>query len=715
MSIFTTCHRAKNEQEKETKLTLLYIAVAFAFSVAVRLIWYYQFSGYEPFMFNSQFMINTNDGYYFAEGARDILSGVSQKNDLSPLDSAASRLSAFFATVLPFSFETVIFFMPAFLGSLVVVPIILIAKNLKNLEMGLIAALLASIANSYYNRTMIGYFDTDMLNIVLPMFLLWSIIWAIKTNEDKYLLITALDILVYRWWYPQSYSLEFSFFGLILLYTLIFDRKNLYNYKLLALMMFAMLNLDGFIRFPLVLAIFYIFKQERFERYIYHILVASLALFFASGGFEPILALLKIYVFKDAVSISEQGMGLHFYSVMQTIREAGQIPFETFASRISGHIVTFVLSIGGFIYLAYRHKVMLFGLPLIGLGFLASVGGLRFTIYAVPVLAFGVAFLITEIARFMPTNRLKILSMTAFTLAILYPNIAHVREYKVPTVFNSDEVKVLDELKNIAQREDYVISWWDYGYPLRYYSDVKTLTDGGKHNGDVNFPVSFMLTNPQQTASKMARLDVEYTEKTFKSLDEHSDKNLSKFSNIEQMTKEYGFNDTNDFLLSLQTDMKLPQKSRDIYFYLPFRMLDIYPTVAIFSNINLMNGAVENQLIFYAAKTFKQEQNIVNLGQGILFDLQKQTITIGKERVPVKRFVQTTYDKEMKLQKNIQLLNNAAAINVVYMSNYNTFLVLDEKTYNSLYIQLMVLEEYDKMLFEEVILTPHAKVYKLKI
>ncbi|MDO8259905.1 MAG: STT3 domain-containing protein, partial [Candidatus Magasanikbacteria bacterium] len=505
------------------------------------------------------------------------------------------------------------------------------------------------------------------------------------------------------------------FFGLILLYTLIFDRKNLYNYKLLALMMFAMLNLDGFIRFPLVLAIFYIFKQERFERYIYHILVASLALFFASGGFEPILALLKIYVFKDAVSISEQGMGLHFYSVMQTIREAGQIPFETFASRISGHIVTFVLSIGGFIYLAYRHKVMLFGLPLIGLGFLASVGGLRFTIYAVPVLAFGVAFLITEIARFMPTNRLKILSMTAFTLAILYPNIAHVREYKVPTVFNSDEVKVLDELKNIAQREDYVISWWDYGYPLRYYSDVKTLTDGGKHNGDVNFPVSFMLTNPQQTASKMARLDVEYTEKTFKSLDEHSDKNLSKFSNIEQMTKEYGFNDTNDFLLSLQTDMKLPQKSRDIYFYLPFRMLDIYPTVAIFSNINLMNGAVENQLIFYAAKTFKQEQNIVNLGQGILFDLQKQTITIGKESVPVKRFVQTTYDKEMKLQKNIQLLNNAAAINVVYMSNYNTFLVLDEKTYNSLYIQLMVLEEYDKMLFEEVILTPHAKVYKLKI
>jgi len=49
------------------------------------------------------------------------------------------------------------------------------------------------------------------------------------------------------------------------------------------------------------------------------------------------------------------------------------------------------------------------------------------------------------------------------------------------------------------------------------------------------------------------------------------------------------------------------------------------------------------------------------------------------------------------------------------MSDYRTFLVVDEKTYNSLYIQLLVLEEYDKNLFEKVISNPHAKVYKLKI
>lgn len=704
---------------KETKLTLLYMAVAFFFSVAVRMIWYYQFADYEAFKFNGQFMINTNDGYFWAEGARDILAGFNQENDLSPTTTAASQLTALFAYILPFSFESVILFMPVLLSSLIVIPIILIAKSLDNLELGLVSALLASIGHSYYNRTMIGYYDTDMLNIVLPMFLLWSIIWAIKTNEDKYLIITALDILVYRWWYPQSYALEFSFFGLILLYALVFDRKNLYNYKLLAIMMFAMLNIDGFIRFPLVIAVFYIFRQEKFQKYSYHILAASIVLFFISGGFDPIWAQLKGYVFKDAVTAGEEGLKLHFYSVMQTVREAGQIPFNVFADRISGHVVTFIASVAGFIYLAYRHKIMLLALPLIGLGFLASVGGLRFTIYAVPVLAFGVAFLITEIARFMPTKRLKFLTIAALSLAVLYPNVAHVQDYKVPTVFNSDEVKILEELKGIADREDYVVAWWDYGYPLRYYSDVKTLIDGGKHSGEVNFPVSFMLTNPQDISAKMARLDVEYTEKRFKFIKENEelikDKNLTLFSNIEQMTKEHGFSDTNDFLLSLQTDLKLPEKTRDIYFYLPYRMIDIYQTVEMFSSINLMNGEMKNRSLFYASKSFKQEQNIVNLGNGISLDLKSATITINNQKASIKRFVQTMYDKDMKLQKDIKVADSTAEINVIYMSNYNTFLVLDEKTYNSLYVQLLVLEEYDRTLFEEVIISPQAKVYKLKI
>ena len=707
-----------NTFTNETKITLFYILIAFTFSVLMRFIWIYQFSGYEPFMFNGQFMINTNDGYYWAEGARDILSGVSQENDYSPILHAASKLIAFSASILPFSFESVILYLPVFLSSLIVIPIILIAKGLGNLEMGLIAAMLASIAWSYYNRTMVGYLDTDMLNIVLPMFLLWSIILAIQTNKNIYLLLTALDILVYRWWYPQSYSLEFSFFGLILLYTLIFNRKNIFNYKLMAIMIFAMMGLDGNIRFILILITFFALTQKSIEKYTYYIFGIAIIIFFTTGGFTPIWGQLKGYVFQDSILIDAEGLKLHFFTVMQTIREAGDIPFETFANRISGNTITFIVSLIGYVYLAFKHRIMLFGLPMIGLGFLAMVGGLRFTVYAVPILAFGIAFLITEISQQIPNKFFKYITMLFLTLVVLYPNYKHIEAYKVPTVFNASEVKILDKFKSIADREDYMVAWWDYGFPIRYYADMKTLVDGGKHTGKVNFPVSFILTSPPLEAAKMARLDVEYTENAFKTEAKNKlgESNITlASSNIEQMTLDYGFTDTNDFLRSLSKNIKLPKKTRDVYLYLPYKMLNILPTVTLFSNMNLMTGKQNKSPLFFMSKNFKNVGDTINLGRGISLNKRTGYITLGKQKVQLKRFITTAYDKKMKLQKNIQNINVTSNLSLIFMSNYNTFLLLDEKMYNSLYIQLMVLENIDSNLFEAVVLNPQVKIYKLKI
>ena len=719
----------------KNKQTIIYILIAFAFSIAVRLIWVYQFSDMEQFKFNNQFMINTNDGYFYAEGARDIVSEVSQDNDLSPITTAASNLTAMIAKILPFSFESIIFYMPAFFASLLVIPIILIGRSIGKLEVGFIAALLASIAWSYYNRTMVGYYDTDLLNIVFPTILLWSLIWAIKTKEDKYLLFTALDIIAYRWWYPQSYALEFAFFGLVFVYLIYIafkerkDNPKLYENKtisyiiqLLTIMILAMVQLDIILRVGLVLGYFMLFRQEKWHKHLYIMFIMSLMVFMASGGFDPIWRQLKGYVFKDAISIVGEDIKLHFFTVMQTIREAGQIPFETFANRISGHTIVFIASVIGYIWLAYKHRVMILGLPMIGLGFLAYSGGLRFTIYAVPVLALGVAFLIVELSSLIKNNIVKYSVITILTIAILIPNIQHIIGYKVPTVFSKNEVLVLDKLKKIANREDYVVGWWDYGYPIRYYADVKTLSDGGKHSGSVNFPTSFVLTHSQVEASKMLRLDVEYTENKFKIMKE--DENLSKDSkrvlqtNIAQMTLDYGYKDTNNFLTSLETNQlnnKLPKKTRDAYLYLPNKMMNIYPTINLFSNIDLMTGKKGKQPFFYKTTNYKESTNFIELGRGIKIEKKTGKLIVGNNKVSINKFAKTFYDKKGKLQKQIQTLNSRANLNIIFMSNYKQFLVIENSVYNSLYFQLFVLENYNEDLFEPTILTPLAKVYKLKI
>ena len=706
---------------QENKKVLLLITIAYLFSIAVRLIWVYQFHGYEPFMFNGQFMINTNDGYFFAEGARDLVAGFHQSGDLSPIDSATSQLTYVLVKILPFSFESIVFYLPAFLGSLLVIPIILISYSIKRLDMGFIAALLASIAWSYYNRTMVGYYDTDMLTIVLPTFLLWSIIWAINSNQDKFLLITALDILVYRWWYPQSIALESAFFGLILVYALFFDRKNSYNFKLLAIMLFAMMMTSELIRLPIVVALYFIFKNKNFDKYMYYILGAGVLAFFASGGLDPITIRLKLYIFRDSVDASTAGLGLHFFTVMQTVREAGHVPFSEFASRISGNPITFILSIAGYIWLSYRYRVMLLALPLIGLGFLAESGGLRFTIYAVVPLAFGVAFIISELANKMPSYFMQYATLFVGALLVLLPNVLHVKEYQVPTVFNKDEVVMLDKLKQKTSREDYIISWWDYGYPLRYYADMFTLVDGAKHDGDVNFPVSYILTKPQDAAAKMARLDVEYDAHATKIAEENAKKseaNQTKIaSNIEEMTKANGFKDTNDFLSALESgaNITLPKKTKDVYLYLPYRMLSIYPTVTLFSNLDLMSGSRYADPIFFASQASNEDEHFIYLQNGISINKTTASVKFGDKEMPINRFIKTGYEKDGKLSIDTKQLNSMASITVIYLASYGQFLILDEASFNSTYVQLFVLEHYDKNLYEPVEMTPYAKIYKLKI
>ena len=713
--------------KKSVYVVACLIMLAFLFSFVVRLIWVYQFSDYESFKFAGQFMINTNDGYFWAEGARDLLSGVFTKHNLSPITEATPWLTYIAAKIVPFSLETIIFYMPAVLGSLIVIPIILIAHNFKMIEMGFLAALLASIAVSYYNRTMIGYYDTDMLNIVFPTFLLWSLILALRTKEEKYLLLTALEIIAYRWWYPQSYSLEFSYFGLILAYAVIFDRKNLFNFKLLAIMLFAMMGLPSLVRFVIVVGVYMSFKQERLKRYVWYFLATAGILFIVTGGLEPIWFRLKLYVFKDTIEITQDILPLHFFSVIQTVREAGQIDFVTFAERISGHTITFILSLVGYALMVKRYPAMLLGLPLLGLGFLALWGGLRFTIYAVPVCALGMAYLLftcsAYITQMFVNERLGSLVKSSFvilsSLGVLYPNLLHVIEYRVPTVFNKAEVQQLDSLRKSVGKEDYIVSWWDYGYPLRYYTDAKTLIDGGKHSGDVNFPVSFMLTNDQESAARLARLEVEYTEKAFVIAEQNetkANKEQTKIiNNTAQMTLDYGFHDANDFLDALQTPLSLPAKTREVYFYLPYRMMGIFPTVAQFSNLNIMNGNTIRQPFFFQTTQFKDAGGSINFGSGVVLNKAKGMLTIGSQEVPVKNFIQTGYTPEFKFVKEHNVIHSDGQFSIIYMQAYNTFLILDDAMFHSTYIQLFVLENYDERFFEPISLEAYAKVYRLKI
>ncbi|MEA1953169.1 MAG: STT3 domain-containing protein [Campylobacterota bacterium] len=683
---------------------------AYVFSFVVRMIWVWQFQDTEAFYWNNQLMINTNDGYIFASGAQHILEGLHGDNPRLPemMEHGIIAITVFLAKFTPFSLESVMLYLPAIISSMVVIPIILIAR-LYNLTMwGFLSALLGSIAWSYYNRTMVGYYDTDMFSAMAPMFILFFLIKGTMDSNLQSGLYAALAIAIYPFLYDQGLSIVYAMGIIYALYMIFYHRNDIVTYASLILIFVSLFPFpfnapyDFVIKMIMLILLYIVLKSISIEQK--KLMILSGVLFFLFFIFGNVFGLIftKIMGYLATGTAAE---GLRFYGVAQTVREAGQIPFATFANRISGSQVGVLLSLIGYVVLVLKHRSFILGLPLVGIGIFALFGGLRFTVYAVPIAAMSAIYLFFIIGDLFKDKKLKYSFIVFSTAMIIYPNITHIIGYKVPTVLNKSEVQDLVKLSEISDEKDYTIAWWDYGYPIWYYSNTNTLIDGGKHHND-NFIVSqIMQTSSQELAANLSRLAVE----TYVSSD------YKVVANTLFKNKQEDQLDPNLFLSELDdANYKLPKKTRDIYLYLPYRMLRIFPTVMLFGNLDLTTGKAQRKAEFYPSSVRSSKDGTIILANGIIFDAKKGKVTIGQKKASVRSFILAQNTKSGKISLKSQRYSSDGEYAIVYMKSYNQFIVMDTETFNSTFVQMFMLEKYDKNLFELVVSSPYSKIYKLK-
>jgi dolichyl-diphosphooligosaccharide--protein glycosyltransferase/undecaprenyl-diphosphooligosaccharide--protein glycosyltransferase len=692
-----------------TKQLIGLMVLAYAFSFLIRMIWVYQFYGTPEFMWNGQLMINTNDGYFFASGAQKELFGMHADNPrvYGMWDYGVIFFTTLFAKITPFSLETVTLYMPAVVSSLVVIPIILISRLYGRTLWGFFAALLGSIAWSYYNRTMTGYYDTDMFSAMAPMFILYFLIKSTIDFNLKSALYAALAIVWYPFLYDQGLAIVYAMGILYGIYMVWYHRNEKMTYASLILVFLALVPLKALgigtpytFLFHTVLILLSYMVLQKGKLSVRQEMVAAGILFVIFLLLGNVFGLIIAKIMSYTIEGTQEG-ALHFFAVNQTVREAGQIPFSIFANRISGSVFGVILAAVGYIVLVWKHRAFILALPLVGIGIFALWGGLRFTVYAVPVAAMSAVFLFVVIGEYIKDYKLRLALLVAATSALLYPNIMHIINYRVPTVFKHNEVKDLDRLRQIATSKDYVLTWWDYGYPVWYYSNTNTLIDGGKHNND-NFIIStIMQTTSPKLAANFSRLAVEtyvdsnYTTvtKTLFEKEKDPDRLLSKLAG-EKVT--------------------LPEKSRDIYLYMPYRMLTIFPTVMLFGNIDLKTGKPKYEPIFYPTQAISDKKGVLQFRNGLVFDTRKGEIHTGNKVHAIRQFIIAKNDGQGKVVLKAQNYDLSSIYTVIYMQSYGQFIVLDNQTLHSMYVQMFILGRYDKNLFEPVVVSPYARIYKLK-
>ena len=204
-------------------VTILLIAVAYYLSFWVRLEWidfaqaHYENDKGEIVYFHPEMvkdgvaLPNTHDSFYFGSILQKAHLVMHQNNNLIP-----SALTSGMITMLPYwvlqlfpdlTIEILLLWIPVYVAGIVCIPLVLIGRLYGSHAWGFLAACLAGVTHSYYNRTLAGYYDTDMFSITVPAFALYFLLSASRRKSLNYALAAALTLYLYRFFYASGQAI----------------------------------------------------------------------------------------------------------------------------------------------------------------------------------------------------------------------------------------------------------------------------------------------------------------------------------------------------------------------------------------------------------------------------------------------------------------------------------------------------------------------------
>ena len=120
---------------------------------------------------------------------------------------------------------TVAFWLPAFIGSLVVIPAYLFVRRITNDYGGITAAILAATAPAYFSHNFAGFFTTEMFNVLLPLLIVWFFVESIRANNMRnrsiFIVLSALILYIFSLsWFGWIYSF-YLIIGVAIVYLIV--------------------------------------------------------------------------------------------------------------------------------------------------------------------------------------------------------------------------------------------------------------------------------------------------------------------------------------------------------------------------------------------------------------------------------------------------------------------------------------------------------------
>jgi len=677
-------------------VTLAAILIAWGLGAWLRLDWVGHAEKQPAYQWQEHYLPTTHDSYLFAsiihQAGNTNAVPVGLKNHPGPvLHGTITLLGTALVRHGGIHVADVITYLPVFMAGLLAIPMVLLGRLYGSTLAGCCSACLAVVAFSYFNRTNAGYFDTDMFSVTVPALIFYFLLRAHREESFPFLLTGAVGIYFYPFFYssgtPIVTALGIGFIGFRGLVWLLKKKQasaastnfTLASISLICIGIVFCSTTPGYywaneparplIGLALLLTTFFtirwLLKKNAAQSRRTLVFMATIGLVWMVGfsnSFDRIRNATIYYLpgIKANLEVGKpQGEAkqnpIIYKNVKETIIEARKSPWSELMERISGSSLGCMLALLGFLLLVILCPELMIAIPFIGIGVFAHWGGHRFTIHAVPIAAMSAVFLpmcLLELFRRFtkwmkkraptdcswPNKPQEYFSqfgtwtfavggvrivMPLLALALIWPNIQMAKERSVtlPTVLHHAEVQLLDDIRKASKPGDYVHTWWDWGTAVWYHAERNVLTHPGNQSSDTFICAKMLMTDSPRLSAHLGRTAAEYYH--------HGQPNDFAVDHIFGKGKQM----PPEILKSLEEHLPV-KPTRDIFMYLPYRLLNFYHVLHTFSERNLTTGKEMPLPQFSAFQAWRRQGNAIMLyGMGqtgqpdFLVDLAQLTLT----------------------------------------------------------------------------------------
>lgn len=494
------------------------------------------------YSYNGEMLLATHDAYHWLAGASGFGLAV---------DHPMAKMLRMMASFTGASLDSIAFWSPAVLASAAAGVVFAWTWALGGMACGIAAGLIASIAPGFLARTLLGYYDTDLITLFFPLCLsLVPGVWVSrfiffvprswpygvkhKSAPEKRMeeFSSSGDPLSFSWiillsvsgflaWGAQSWHSVFPYvnrceIGILSLMILGARRGGRAALSLGALA-YALPALGGW--WGMLFPIFLLLSKYRFswghglqKWWVQALLWLGVAFLAIRGDIlNTLVNHANAYLKHSGDAHSSGGVSLIFPNVAQSIIEVQDLSFTSLFPYFHPWMEAAIVGFAAFCIVCWRRPAALLLAPLAALALSSAKLGGRMVMFGAPIVAIGLSltsywlakWLLGQVGLRRHTGWIACVTLCGFLVA---PFLDMVPALSQGPILNRRHAEALAHARTATPPDAVLWLWWDWGYAAHYFARRQTIADGAMHGGpSLYLPAVVLATENPRFARQVIR------------------------------------------------------------------------------------------------------------------------------------------------------------------------------------------------------------------